>query len=303
MNLDVILITGSNGFVGSCFLDFIMNLPKASKPREIILVNRTPAVHPILKVINSDTKITTINQDLSQEWNFEAKGSHVLHLAADGSESAYSIESSETFKKICSNFEKWATRNRPYKIVNGSSGACFYSNVNNPLWFDKKDFIKSRLFGEELVFSLQKYLNLKIVNARLFTFLGPRILKKQHYAASNFIHDAIKTGFINMSGHKDTVRTYMHERTMASWLYRCLTHDSVGGIVSIGSYEAVKLGMLASFISKLTGAQIIYNEVIDAKTSYIPIGKSGLEKLGLSFGPKWYEIVKECIDLVEMDGD
>ena len=93
-NIDSILITGSNGFVGRSVVEYLGKMDKSLLPREIILVTRKGLTFEIPESLFPISRI--IKQDLLTEWQFESKPSHIINLAADGSRSPYSHESNDS---------------------------------------------------------------------------------------------------------------------------------------------------------------------------------------------------------------
>jgi len=299
--IDSLLITGSNGFVGQSFLNFLSNLPKEMIPKEIFLVNRNP---PIRSTSNSLNKISfnEVQADLTLPWKFDFKVSHILNLAADGSQSSYTSESAKTFVQIGKNLSDWIKFSRPKVLVHASSGACFGMKpitLNNDVYQDKSKFIKSRLQSEEYIINSCNEINIRKVVARLFTFIGPQLLNKKQYAISSFIYDAVSNDVINVKGNKNTIRSYMHESTMSMWLYNCLINPNAKNIVSIGSSDPVTIAELAEYISKLTGAVINYLHPNAPGDRYVAINAREKQFLDLDEGVNWRQSVQECIDLLE----
>jgi len=299
--IDSLLITGSNGFVGQSFLNFLSNLPKEMIPKEIFLVNRNP---PIRSTSNSLNKISfyEVQADLTLPWKFNFKVSHILNLAADGSQSSYTSESAKAFVQIGKNLSDWIKFSKPKVLVHASSGACFGMKpitLNNDVYQDKSEFIKSRLQSEEYIINSCNEINIRKVVARLFTFIGPQLLNKKQYAISSFIHDAVSNDVINVKGNKNTIRSYMHESTMSMWLYNCLINPNAINIVSIGSSDPVTIAELAEYISKLTGAVINYLHPNAPGDRYVAINAREKQFLDLDEGVNWRQSVQECIDLLE----
>lgn len=299
--IDSLLITGSNGFVGQSFLDYLSNLPFQYIPKELYLANRSPIVERTLNQL-ANTKIHQIQADLEKPWKFDFKVSHILNLAADGSKSSYSIGSAHSFTKIGENLSKWIKLAKPKVLLHASSGACFGIkpiNLNDVVYQDKSEFVKSRLQSEELITNSSYEVNVRSVVARLFTFIGPQLLNKKQYAISSFIHDAVNNGLVNVNGNKNTVRSYMHESTMSMWLYQCLINPSAKNIVSIGSSDSVRIEELAEYISKSTGAVINYMHPNAPGDQYVAFNAKEKQLLGLDEGVNWHQSVRECIDLLE----
>lgn len=291
-----LLITGSNGFIGQSFLNYLEKISVKHLPEKIILVNRNEMI-PISDTIRNHTELISIMADLSQKWEFKVYASHVLNLAGDGSHNAYTEQSAQSFVKICENLADWVASSKPKVIVHASSGACFYNGSTNNNFLSKKNLIFSRLEGENILASLNSQYDTRVVAARLFTFIGPNMLAKQQYAASSFIRDSVLNKVISMTGHPNTVRSYMHESTMSDWLANCITNDKINGIVAIGSSKPVTIRELAEFISNKTNAKIVLRNLEMEPSAYLPNNESLLKIAGLSEGPKWQESVMECINI------
>lgn len=299
--IDSLLITGSNGFVGQSFLDYLSSLPVQNRPKELYLANRRPLVDRKFNQFG-DTKIHQIQADLELPWNFHFRVSHILNLAADGSSTSYSIESARSFTNIGKNLAEWVKHIRPKVLVHASSGACFGLKPiegNSDILQDKSKFISSRLQSEELITNSCKEVDVRSVIARLFTFIGPQLLSKKQYAVSSFINNAVNGGVINVKGNKHTVRSYMHESTMSAWLYQCLINSNAKHIVSVGSSDPVTIKELTEFISNLTGAVINYMHPNASGDQYVAINAEEKRLLALTEGVNWQQSVQECIELLE----
>ena len=291
-----LLITGSNGFVGQSFLNYLEKVSADYLPEKIILVNRSEVV-PISNTIRNRIEIISIKADLSQKWEFKVDASHVLNLAGDGSGNAYTDRAAQSFIKICENLAAWAASSKPKVIVHASSGACFYSGSKNENFLSKANLIFSRLEGEKILDRLNNEHKIRVVAARLFTFIGPNMLAKQQYAASMFIRDSMLNKIVNVAGNPNTIRSYMHESTMSNWLANCMMNKKIHGVVTIGSSKPVTILELAEFISYKTKAKIVIGNSEMEPSVYLPNNENSFKVLGLSEGPNWQDSVMECINI------
>ena len=291
-----LLITGSNGFVGQSFLNYLEKVSTEYLPEKIILVNRNEVV-PISNTLRNRTDIISIKADLSQKWEFKVDASHVLNLAGDGSRNAYTDRAAQSFIKICENLADWAASSKPKVIIHASSGACFYSGSKNENFLSKANLIFSRLEGEKILDRLHNEHKIRVVAARLFTFIGPNMLAKQQYAAPMFIRDSMLNKVINVTGNPNTIRSYMHESTMSNWLANCMINEKIQGVVAIGSSKPVTIRELAEFISSKTKAKIVIGNSEMEPSFYVPNNENSFKILSLSEGPNWQDSVMECINI------
>ena len=301
-NIESLLITGSNGFIGQSFLTYLGNIPEKALPKKIILVNRNKPIQ-LSQKLKSKSEVTFLIADLTKKWDFNLKVSHVLNLAGDGSNTAYSQDSAQKFVKICNNLSDWAFSNKPKVIVHASSGACFYNTSQNKEYMNKTNLIESRLQCERILNQVKETSEVNVILSRLLTFIGPNMLTKHQYAAPLFISEAVKKNLIKVTGNPDTVRSYMHELTMADWLFMCLLKNQLDGIVSIGSSVPVTIQELVEFISLKTNSKIAFENSDSERSFYLPNIETELLYLGVSEGPKWQNSVEECINICSRRGE
>ena len=306
-SIDNLVITGSNGFVGQSLLSYIAGLSIDEQPRKIITLNRADLSKEVLSKypnLNIEYRIT----DLAHAWKFEISNAYLINLAADGSANAYSENASKLFTTIGNHCADWIQQNVPVKVFLASSGASYgvvplaisnEAKVNVETLATKETFIKSRLTVENVLTKLAEKENTKIIIGRLFSFVGPNILKKPQYALSSFIHGAIKNKKITINGNPNTVRSYLHETDMSTWIFRSFQEENPVTVLSIGSSIKVRISELAEFIATVTGAEVEYLNPNAPGDIYIADNASTLESLGVTETKKWQDGVMECIEIAK----
>jgi len=85
--------------------------------------------------------------------------------------------------------------------------------------------------------------------ARLFAFIGPHLPLDRHFAAGNFVDDALRGRDIHVRGDGSTVRSYLYATEMIVWLWAIAARGSVGRAYNVGSEEAVSMRGLAEAIA------------------------------------------------------
>lgn len=268
--IEALLITGSNGFVGRSFLKFLETLPENELPLQIGIVSRTDKF-PEIKNLEVKTKVLFITSDLEQPWEIYFPATHIAHFAADGSANAYSVDASQKFLKITHNLEKWSIGLQYPVIFLASSGACFSQNnsnskanlfqrgINNAsntikISDEKALLIQSRLLAEESLLSLESSGVIDLRIGRLFSFIGNSLYNKTQYAVNSFVNMALSSSEIKVLGDPETVRSYLSEYDMASWIYKSLCKKIDSKYLSIGSANPVTILELANEVSAQTGA-------------------------------------------------
>jgi nucleoside-diphosphate-sugar epimerase len=88
------------------------------------------------------------------------------------------------------------------------------------------------------------------VTARAFAFLGPYLPLDAHFAAGNFLRDALKGGPILVRGDGTALRSYLHPADLVVWLLRILVRGQRARAYNVGSDEVVTTAQLARHIAE-----------------------------------------------------
>ena len=95
---------------------------------------------------------------------------------------------------------------------------------------------------------------LDVINARIFALLGPLLSLDIHFAAGNFIRDAMAGKTIVIEGAGMAVRSYLYAADLTAWLWAMLLRAPAGAIYNVGSEEDVSISELATRVARLLGA-------------------------------------------------
>jgi len=284
-------------------IEKISSLKSDKLPKEIVLITRRGINFRIPESITEITKY--IELDLTESWRLDFNITHLINLAADGSNSPYSSEANRAFKEIGKNLVQWSESCKVFpKVFHASSGACHgiksltseTTGVNS-----KSDFIASRIFVEDILKNASSAGKFQLSIGRLFTFSGLNIMTKKQYAINQFMQSAISESKIFVKGNPQTVRSFMHQDAMAGWILKALISTFNATDLQIGSNKAVTIQELAEFIAMETRSEIEYAGEFESGDIYLPDNSATMSRLGLDEGIDWKSAVKEMLNVLRME--
>ena len=128
--------------------------------------------------------------------------------------------------------------------------------------------------------------DLKIPVARPFAFLGPGLPLDRHFAAGNFLADAVAGRPIEGKGDGTPYRSYMYPMDLAAWLLTILVKGQSGRAYNVGSDEAVTIAALARRIEDAAGGlPVRFAQTPDPRkpaSRYVPCVDRARNELGLT---------------------
>lgn len=305
-----LLVTGGSGFVGRSFLQYLSEKPKEYIPNQIGLTSRsTPVTVP--KALSEKTEIVDIFCDLEKPWQFDFAASHIVHLAADGSERSYTTEAGQTFIEMTTNLGEWSKKLKFPTIFHASSGAVYaqgrqqtLSKIQNDknkskdsvatFSETKRQFVRSRIIAEEKLQHLNDNGDINLRIGRLFSFIGAHLKTKPQYAINSFLEMA-RTGEIIISGNPNTTRGYLGAEDMSNWIYRTLSQDVETGIFDIGSSTPVTMREIANFIGLQLGARVAILNPESELDYYLAKNDDTLKKLKVSVTTEWQDLITDYL--------
>jgi dTDP-glucose 4,6-dehydratase len=110
-------------------------------------------------------------------------------------------------------------------------------------------YAEGKRAAEMLCAIYQKQFGLHISIARIFALLGPYLSLDIHFAAGNFIRDAMQGKRIVVKGNGLPCRSYLYASDLTTWLWHMLVKGEAGKPYNVGSNESVSVRDLAARVS------------------------------------------------------
>jgi len=292
-----LLVMGGTGFVGKWLIAALGYAQIMGNSLNITVLSRKPKRE--FDLFNfAPFKIAWIENDVTKAFhgNFE-NFNFIVNAATPSSAQTGAIDPKYVYESIVHGNSAVLSSNlsRQPRYVYLSSGAVTQLESMEP-YFERPSGLYSHLDNLASAYSHGKRVaEIEITSAResyglsaqilrLYAFAGPGLPLDQHFAAGNFMRDALNSGVIEIKGNPKTQRSYMYPSDLTKHILRSLVSDDVK-TREVGSTEVVSIGELAKIISENTN-----DSIVDAGDG---------SKTVTSYYPKTEDLLAQTIDLVE----
>lgn len=266
-----IFITGGTGFIGCWLLEAIRysNMTINTNIRATILTRSIVNFQKKAPHLANFDAFSFIEGDVSS-FIFSVNGSysHLIHAATDASADLNENNPLQMFNTVVDGTKRaldFAIEKGIQDILFLSSGAVYgqqpwemknvpESWLGAPSCVDPKaTYAEAKRAAEMLCTIYMKQFELKISIARIFALLGPYLSLGIHFAAGNFIRDAMSMKKVVVNGNGLPCRSYLYASDLTIWLLKMLTSKRRLPPLNIGSEELISVGDLAKRVSSVLG--------------------------------------------------
>ncbi|MGA8172181.1 MAG: NAD-dependent epimerase/dehydratase family protein [Methylocystis sp.] len=265
-----LFMTGGTGFIGCWFLETLHHAESrlGLRLRTTILTRgielfRTKAPH-----LAGNPSFTFVNGNII-DFDFpDGEFTHIIHAAADASAKLNAEDPLRMFDTVTTGTNRalqFAIARKAKRFLQLSSGAVYglqppeVDHIDEA-WMGAPDcqapvnaYAEAKRAAEMLCAIHAKQFGLEISIARIFAVLGPYQTLDAHFAAGNFINDAIHGRPIVVNSDGRASRSYLYAGDLVVWLLRLLARGKPGRAYNVGSDEAVTIGELAARVAALIG--------------------------------------------------
>ncbi len=271
LNNSHIFLTGGTGFIGTWILESIKhaNVNMNLNIKVSILTRDSKLFKTKLPDLGNYDKYDFVDGDIVNFKYPEKKYDYIIHGATDASAELNENNPYKMFSTIVdgtSHVLKMADNLQIKKFLYLSSGAVYGNQPKDMIkisesWDGSVDFTdtksayaEGKRAAEMLCAIYIKKNDIDISIARIFALLGPYLTLGIHFAAGNFILDAINNRKVIVNGNGLPVRSYLYPIDLVISLFNLLIKkEERFNPYNLGSDEEISIKDLAKKISRLVG--------------------------------------------------
>jgi dTDP-glucose 4,6-dehydratase len=265
-----LFITGGTGFIGCWLLECLRHAERrfGLRLQTTILTRSVDAFRQKAPHLVEHPSFTFISGNI-QDFDFpDGAFSHIVHAAADASAKLNAEDPLRMFDTVVSGTRRalaFSVASKAERLLHLSSGAVYgrqpsdVSHIDEQ-WMGAPDccapvnaYAEAKRAAEMLCAIYGKQCGVEISIARIFAVLGPYQTLDAHFAAGNFINDAMHGRTVVVQGDGRACRSYLYAGDLVVWLLRLLVRGEPGRAYNVGSSESVTIGELAARVAALIG--------------------------------------------------
>lgn len=265
-----LFVTGGTGFIGKWFLASLIraNQRLGLGLEAVILTRSAAAIAARAPHLLNSQALRWIEGDVVGPLRLGGAFSHVIHAATQASAQLNEEDPRKMFDTIVSGTRRvldFCLEAGSVRLLYLSSGAVYGQqpwemmlvpedwqggpNCREP----RNAYAEAKRAAEMLCGIYGKQFALNVVTTRIFALLGPMLDLSIHFAAGNFIRDAIMGEPVIVRGDGRPCRSYLYIGDLVVWLWRMLAEAPAGACYNVGSEHTVSIAELAERIATLVG--------------------------------------------------
>ena len=301
-----ILVTGGTGFFGRWLVESLLHAnERLGLGASVLLLSRDPETFARRAPRLAGSRgVELLEGDVRTFAAPAGRITHVIHGATETTGALNAAHPDEMLDTIVSGTRhvlEIAGRLSTRRVLLLGSGAVYgrqpselthipetYAGAPDPL-DPREAYAEGKRVAELLGAIHSRDHGLEVVSARCFAFVGPYLPVDAHFAAGNFLRDALSSDTIRVSGDGTAYRSYLHAADLAIWLWTLLVDGQSGRAYNVGSEEGVTIRELAVAVAQaapVVGRQPSVSVARQADPSvaparYVPSTRRAREELGL----------------------
>ncbi|MCC7007116.1 MAG: NAD(P)-dependent oxidoreductase [Ottowia sp.] len=297
-----IFITGGTGFIGCWLLESLRyaNMQRGLNIQATVLTRDPDTFRKIKPHLAQYPGFTLLMGDITQFNTDVGNYTHLIHAATDASAQLNEENPRQMFDTVINGTRRaldFAVDKSIERVLFLSSGAVYGQQpwemehvsedwLGAPHCLDARaTYAQAKRAAETLCAIYAKQFDTQISIARIFALLGPFLKLDTHFAAGNFIRDAMAGKPVIVNGNGLPCRSYLYAADLTVWLWRMLVDGKPNQAYNVGSNESVSVKQLAQRVATVLakGEYSVLSQV-DAGWNpgrYVPNTKAIEKDLGL----------------------
>lgn len=265
-----IFITGGTGFIGCWLLESLKyaNEHKGLGIRATVLTRSAAAFQKKAPHLANYSQFEFWEGNVGDFTSPPGAYTHVIHGATDASADLNENNPLQMFTTVIEGTRRTldlAVEKQVGRVLFMSSGAVYgqqpWDMTNVPeSWLGgpspvdaRATYAEAKRAAEMLCAIYQKQFGLQIAISRIFALLGPYLSLGIHFAAGNFIRDAMAGKKVVVNGNGLPCRSYLYASDLTAWLLHMLVRAESCRPYNVGSDESISVKELAESVSITLG--------------------------------------------------
>jgi dTDP-glucose 4,6-dehydratase len=295
-----LFITGGTGFVGCWLLEsFVWASDRLDLGASAVLLTRDPeAFHRKAPYLASHPAIALHRGDVRTFQAPPGQFSTVIHAATPSGSRVNEDDPAEMLDIVIGGTRRtldFAVACGARRFLLTSSGAVYgkqpadVSHLSEDfggapdLGDPRSAYAEGKRVAELLCAITHRRHGLETKIARGFAFIGPYLPLDAHFAAGNFIRDALAGGPIRVAGDGTPYRSYLYAADMAIWLWTILVEGRPCRPYNVGSEVETTIRDLAFAVARPAAAVHVARDPVPGRPAerYVPSTRRAAAELGL----------------------
>ena len=265
-----IFITGGSGFIGCWLLEVLRHADQQLQlGLQVVILTRDPqAFARKVPHLANYASFSAVQGEVGDFISPEGEFSHIIHAATDASAALNEHDPLKMFDTIINGTRRvlaLAAEKKTRRVLFLSSGAVYgqqpwdmlhmpESCLLGPASTDPRNTYAEAKRGAEMLCAIyHKQFGVPTTIARIFTLLGPYLALGIHFAAGNFIRNAMDGKPIIVNGNGLPCRSYLYTADLMVWLLHLLQQGEAGETYNVGSGHSVSIAELAARVAGVIG--------------------------------------------------
>lgn len=265
-----LFITGGTGFIGCWLLESLRlaNTRLGLNIKATVLTRNPDAFRSKAQHIAEHENFEFIAGDVCDFVSPPGDYTHLIHAAIDASAHLNETNPRRMFDTVIQGTRRsldFAVEKSVQRVLFLSSGAVYGQQpwdmthvsedwIGSPSCTDPRAaYAEGKRAAEMLCAIYAKQFGTKVAIARIFALLGPYLSLDIHFAAGNFIRDAMQGKPVIVNGNGLPCRSYLYASDLTVWLWHLLVRAEPNKPYNVGSDESVSIRDMAERVSNVLG--------------------------------------------------